>query len=98
MCDKLSQSVTLPAIAFRETGNTETLGDGFSAESQAHEVREAPETGTIRKLAQLLQSLTHNKNNNGLAPIKTTRIGSDITRTTRTETQLTDFFGVDRFT
>ena len=34
MCDKLSQSVTLPAIAFRETGNTETLGDGFSAESR----------------------------------------------------------------
>jgi hypothetical protein len=30
-------------------------------------------------------------------PIKTKRIGSDITRTTRTETQLTDFFGVDSF-
>jgi hypothetical protein len=33
MCDKLSHSVTLPAIALRETGNTETLGDRFSGES-----------------------------------------------------------------
>jgi hypothetical protein len=28
-------------------------------------------------------------------PIKTKRNGSDITRTKRTEAQLTDFFGVD---
>jgi hypothetical protein len=33
MCDKLSHSVTLPAIAFRETGNTETPGDRFTLES-----------------------------------------------------------------
>lgn len=34
MCDKLSHSVTLPAIAFRETGNTETHGDRFNSESR----------------------------------------------------------------
>lgn len=32
MCDKLSHSVTLPAITFRETGNTETPGDRFGLE------------------------------------------------------------------
>lgn len=98
MCDKLSHSVTLPAIAFRETGNTETPGDRFSSESRPGEVRKTPKTGTFLKLAWLLLCLTYNKNNKCNNPIKTRRIGSDITRTTRTETQLTDFFGVDHST
>jgi hypothetical protein len=47
MCDKLSHSVTLPAIAFRETGNTETPGDQIQHRIQAGEIRKAPKTGTF---------------------------------------------------
>ncbi|EEB59221.1 hypothetical protein PSPTOT1_4343 [Pseudomonas syringae pv. tomato T1] len=51
----------------------------------------------MKKLAQLLLSLLHNKNKKRRSkPIKTRRNGSDITRTKRTEAQLTDFFGVDQ--
>jgi len=51
----------------------------------------------FKKLARVLLYLFYNKNKKCSNPIKTKRTGSDITRTTRTETQLTDFFGVDSF-
>jgi hypothetical protein len=52
----------------------------------------------FQKLAQVLLSLRHNKNNNLQQTNKNNIDGSDITRTKRTETRLTDFFGVDSFT
>jgi hypothetical protein len=51
----------------------------------------------LTKLAWLLLSLRYNNNKNQQHPIKTTCTGSDITRTTRTEAQLTDFFEEDGF-
>jgi hypothetical protein len=95
MCDKLSHSVTLPAIASGKRVTRKHLATD-SAVNPASEILKPPNSGTSKKLAWLLLCLTYNKNNKCNKPIKTRRIGSDITRTTRTETQLTDFFGVDR--
>jgi hypothetical protein len=48
MCDNLSHSVTLPAIVFRETGNTETPGDRFSSESRPVKSAKPRKPGTLK--------------------------------------------------
>jgi hypothetical protein len=93
----LSHSVTLLGIVVMETGNTETLGKE-SEDSSAGEYPSKPRIPALLKnwhgFCYVLRTTKITKCSN---PIKTRRIGSDITRTTRTEAQLTDFFGVDCF-
>ena len=97
MCDKLSHSVTLLGIEARETGNTETPGHDFSDELIGPFLCRPRFSGNRKNWHGFCYVLCTTKIKNRSNPIKTRRIGSDITRTTRTETQLTDFFGVDRF-
>lgn len=97
MCDKLSHSVTLLGIEARETGNTETPGHDFSDELIGQFLCRPRFPGNRKNWHGFCYVLRTTKIKNRSNPIKTRRIGSDITRTRRTETQLTDFFGVDRF-
>jgi hypothetical protein len=97
MCDNLSHSVTLPAITVRETGNSETTGALFGFELSPVFTLKARFSGLSQSWHGICYVTCTTKITNRSNPIKTRRIGSVITRTIRTETQLTDFFGVDRF-
>ncbi|MDH0747703.1 hypothetical protein N5D61_15290 [Pseudomonas sp. GD03842] len=93
----MSQSVTLIGIQTQETGNTETPERFISMPQPGIAACEPRFSGICKNWHGSCYVLRTTKITNGSNPIKTRRIGSDITRTTRTETQLTDFFGVDRF-
>jgi hypothetical protein len=92
----LSQSVTLTVTS----GMKRVTRKQFSCRLASHcraRSRNPLNSKVLQKLARLLLYVLYNKNNRRSTSIKTKRIGSDTTRTTRTETQLTDFFGVDSF-